>query len=476
MRYDKTPSLPRGKCSTFNLRCFQVDEIAARTRAIWVSARYLQNSFVPVNRLPPEVLGLIPSSLRSKRDLINTTAVCRHWRNTLLSSPDLWCDIDCSGNRGPLREHMFREYLERSRMVPLNVRLTSVKYLPDITPCLARFSALEIELAVPEQLRKIAAHFSQPAPILQRLDISAAASLNRTSLSIPRLLFGGDFAPLRTFRIKGFSDLKMRQHFPHLIRFDLQIEILNTGVMLEVLERMPSLQVLRIKFRPVSHPSSTLMPTLHPMTHHKLREVELSPFESSYPDPIPFMPPLLFALTLPSAEQITIGMLPPVGSHVLPSSFEERLPNFAETPVVDVCVGLETFGILFHGPRGSRLLFTTHRRFYRERFHGIPFLSVQKLVLTLTGLRGGFDDYFIDLLRARERLEYLEMKGFYTGILRFWSMKPPEEQRSICPSLRRLMVVKQPNESVAGLLAELVMARDSHGVPLVEAIEVDSHM
>jgi len=32
-----------------------------------MSARYLQNSFVPVNHLPPEVLGLIPSSFLSKR-------------------------------------------------------------------------------------------------------------------------------------------------------------------------------------------------------------------------------------------------------------------------------------------------------------------------------------------------------------------------------------------------------------------------
>jgi len=51
----------------FRLWCVQVDEIAARIRAIWISARYLQNSFVPVNRLPPEVLGLTPLPLLETR-------------------------------------------------------------------------------------------------------------------------------------------------------------------------------------------------------------------------------------------------------------------------------------------------------------------------------------------------------------------------------------------------------------------------
>ena len=446
-----------------------------------MSARYLQNSFVPVNRLPPEVLGLIPASLHSKRDLINATAVCRHWRNTLLSSPDLWCDIDCSGSRGPLREHMFRECLERSRTVPLNIRLTSVRYLPDITPHLARFSALEIELAVPEQLGKIAAHFSHPAPILRRLSVSAVASWDQAGLSIPSGLFGGDFASLRSLRIRGFSALKMPQHFPHLTRFDLQTHdftSFKTDVILEVLERMPLLEVLRVKFCPAHYPPPSFAPTLRSVTLPKLREVELSSLDDLDPILPPFIPPLLSALTLPSAEKITIGMLPPVDSLALPSSFEEQLPNLAETPAIDVCVDLETFSILFHGLQGSRLLFTTRwitrHQFWREGFRGTPFLSVQKMVVTFKRLYNELDEYFFDLLRVMERLEYLEMRGQYTWALRLWSAKSQEDQRSICPSLRSLVVVKKANDSVSGLLAKLVMARSSHGVPLVEAVEVVS--
>jgi hypothetical protein len=168
-----------------------------------VSARYLQNSLV-VNRLPLEVIGLISSPLCSKRDLIDATAVCRHWRYTVLSSPDLWYDIDCSGSRGPLREQLFREYLQRSRTVPLNVRLTSVRSLPHITH-LARFSVFEIELLViPGQLGKLASHFSGPGPILRRLGTSGAAPSTHVGIPIPPDLFGGDFTSSRALQLAGF--------------------------------------------------------------------------------------------------------------------------------------------------------------------------------------------------------------------------------------------------------------------------------
>jgi len=444
-----------------------------------MSARYLQNSFVLVNRLPPEVLGLIPTFLRSRRDLINATAVCRYWRNTLLSSPDLWCDVDCSGGRGPLREHMFRECLKRSQMVSLNVRLTSVRYLPDISPHLARFSALEIELAVPGQFVKIAAHFSHPAPNLRRLSISADASWDRAGLSIPSGLFGGNFASLRSLQISGFSGLKMPQHFPHLARFDLQTHnftIFETETILEILEHMPSLEVLHIKFRPARHPPRSFTHTLRSVTLPKLREVELSPLRGSDSTLPPVMPPLLSALTLPSAEKITIGMLPSEDSLVLPSSFEKQLPNLAETPVIDVCADPMAFNVQFHGLRGSRLLFTTRwmtrHQFSREGFCGTPFLSVQKMVVTFERLHNELYRYFFDLLRTMERLECLEMRGQCAWVLKLWSVKSPEDQRSICPSLRSLVVVKKPNNSVSGLLTKLMVARSSYGVPLVEAAEV----
>ena len=275
----------------------------------------------------------------------------------------------------------------------------------------------------------------------------------------------------------------MPQYFPHLTRFDLQTHdftTFKTDVILEVLEHMPSLEVLHIKFCPAHYPTPSSTPTLRPVTLPKLREVELSSLDDLDPILPPFIPPLLSALTLPSAEQITIGMLPPVGSLALPSSFEEQLPSLAETPTVDVCLDPEIISILFHGLRGSKLLFTTRwitrHQFLREGFRGTPFLSVQKVVVTFKRSYNELEKYFFDLLQAMERLECLEMRGQYTWVLRIWSAKSPADQRSICPSLKSLVVVKKTNDSVSGLLAKLMVARSSHGVPLVEAAEVVSEI
>jgi hypothetical protein len=474
------------KCEPSNPQYLQVGEIEARTRAIWMSARYLQNSFVPVNRLPPEVLGLIPSSLHSKRDLVNATAVCRYWRNALLSSPDLWCDIDCSGNRGPLREQMFQDWLERSRNAPLNVRLTSIRYLPDIAPHLARFSALGIHLVVPEQLTKIAAHFSEPAPILRTLSISATAPRTPIRLSIPPDLFGGYLAPLRTLRLASFSVVKLPQQFPQLTRFELQAHPragLETSAMLGALEQMPSLEVLHVKFCPRRRNFPSSASTLRLVTLHKLKEVELSSFESSLGGPPAFIPPLLSALTLPSVEQITIGMLPPPGSTPLPDSFEERLPNLAETESVEVYVDQLRFTVSFHGLQRSRLLFAdnygSRQQFQREGFCGTPFLSVKKMVVTfnVNSIHNtDSEKYFFELLQAMERLEYLEVKGQCARLLTLWSSgKYLIDQQSVCPSLQSLVVTKKSDDgSVSELLAKLATVRRSHGVPLLEVVEVVS--
>src|ERR1700679_1056276 len=48
------------------------------------TVREWKNSFVRVNRIPLDILSLIPTHLSSQGDLFRASAVCRHWRKTFI--------------------------------------------------------------------------------------------------------------------------------------------------------------------------------------------------------------------------------------------------------------------------------------------------------------------------------------------------------------------------------------------------------
>jgi hypothetical protein len=55
--------------------------------------REWRNSFIPINRVPLDVLSLIPTHLDSQRDRFLATFVCRHWRRTFLQHGVLWAQL-----------------------------------------------------------------------------------------------------------------------------------------------------------------------------------------------------------------------------------------------------------------------------------------------------------------------------------------------------------------------------------------------
>ena len=83
-----------------------------------------------INRLPPEMLAAIfvhlsrqqPNSAGRKasyfvQDLISVTHVCRSWRQAAITAPELWTEVTMTDLEA------VKVFLERSRSVPLNVKL-----------------------------------------------------------------------------------------------------------------------------------------------------------------------------------------------------------------------------------------------------------------------------------------------------------------------------------------------------------------
>ncbi|KAF9643191.1 hypothetical protein BDM02DRAFT_3104714, partial [Thelephora ganbajun] len=91
---------------------FQLDTLEHDALEVLRLLRSTRNTLAPINRIPPEVLTLIPDFWdRSDRgqDVIALTHVCRAWREIFTSHSSLWTDFDC------MDSNKTRVYLERSK-------------------------------------------------------------------------------------------------------------------------------------------------------------------------------------------------------------------------------------------------------------------------------------------------------------------------------------------------------------------------
>jgi len=86
------------------------------------TTRSSMNTFPEINRLPPEILAFkIPSFLTEHKNLVFTTHVCRHWRNTILASPSLWSSLD----NEMMHKDLVAAYIDRCGGTPLDVNFSS---------------------------------------------------------------------------------------------------------------------------------------------------------------------------------------------------------------------------------------------------------------------------------------------------------------------------------------------------------------
>jgi hypothetical protein len=159
----------------------------------------------PVNRIPSEILALIPDFWNGYydnkgRDLVALTHVCRAWREVFVSWSSLWTNLDCVGGART------RVYLARSKSLPLNLSLRTEHSLPSSHPffeiiprAIGRLKSLSIR-AAPQELQYITPHLSRPAPLLENLSIEVGYSYEPHPNLTPAL-FNGDLSSLRTLKL-----------------------------------------------------------------------------------------------------------------------------------------------------------------------------------------------------------------------------------------------------------------------------------
>ena len=234
---------------------FTLDEALELNRdasAVLVTINEWTNSFVPINRLPLDVLFLISTYLPSQKDRFGVTFVCRHWRRTFVQNATLWAHLDFSKG-----EVCVKTLLERAKGSPLSILASgadpvgTVMLLP---PHIKQITYLEFTNSCWADIQRFSDLDSGPLPLLCTLDIDVARGIDPNSSDVV-------ISPLHPL-FSGAVDLKkLRLHleappflsnfvFPNLTSFELWVaseEQFHGSQLLDFLEASPMLQVVDVK-------------------------------------------------------------------------------------------------------------------------------------------------------------------------------------------------------------------------------------
>ena len=218
--------------------------------------RNMWNLLQPVNKLPQEILPyialhLLDENAVSAKPVIPMTHVCRYWRESIISAPDIWTLISNS------QSELMALTLARAKAAPLHVNINMNSFRADlgtfglITPYLQNVDSLTVsELPGIEELIRALPNFPQSTPNLRSLTLRCTyASAGRwdptvdpfvpLTRSVKRLsLLNVPLYP-SLLNLKNLTDLTLRYHW-----FDVPVDTLLT-----FLEQNRSLETATLDIR-----------------------------------------------------------------------------------------------------------------------------------------------------------------------------------------------------------------------------------
>jgi len=211
----------------------------------------VKNTFVPINRLPPEILSRILECRTRERDLVMATQVCWYWRSTLVFSPSLWT---CFQFRKESRHDIDRTltYLERSKSASIDVRIENdleqnLDLLKYLVPHIARTRSLAIWIF--RDIHTASLLFCNPAPLLQHLEIRTSEDV----VHLPDNFFGQRAQSLRSVKfVRICPTLGSLFPLPNLMEFHLSLGTTTpfyVRALFQFLSESPLLQKICINVR-----------------------------------------------------------------------------------------------------------------------------------------------------------------------------------------------------------------------------------
>ncbi|KAF9480816.1 hypothetical protein BDN70DRAFT_856259 [Pholiota conissans] len=216
--------------------------------------KMLRNTFVPVSRLPPEILcsifvilkeDKIPFSILPDLTWIKpTTHVCRHWREVAIASPNLWADPPVTN------PSWTKLMLQRSKDTPLIIEsdtFPSFRALGMIFEHSQRIKALKLRMKTMQMWNKVQKILPESLPQLESLQLSLSSGLGDVFSSKDVL---SDAPNLRQMKLSDF-DFNWNTHsrllcgLTHLeLRHIYPNSRLTWNLLVDVLQGLPDLEVL----------------------------------------------------------------------------------------------------------------------------------------------------------------------------------------------------------------------------------------
>jgi len=222
--------------------------------------REWRNSLVPINRLPLEVLSLIPTYLSHDVDLFRATSVCRHWRRTFIQHAALWSRLNLKINKSSL---FVKTLLERAKGSALDItsvrlfRTGTFDILALLSPHTRQIRSLDFDYDYWPNIQRFSEAVSGPLPLLHTLQIHVVEFdkdiMEADPPSLP--LFSGA-VNLEKFILHSEGAPYLNHFaFPNLTTFELTTspEEFPTSQLLDFLEASPTLRTVCMKIGMGTH-------------------------------------------------------------------------------------------------------------------------------------------------------------------------------------------------------------------------------
>jgi hypothetical protein len=208
--------------------------------------REWKNSFARINRIPTDILSLIPTYLSSQKDRFHAASVCRHWRGVFLKRAELWSQLFLIKV-----ENYVSTLLERAKGSALNIiahQDAPVGTIALISPRAQQIRDLEFVQNHWKDITAFSGFNSGRLPLLRSLKIEtsdlhdqATLPLFRGSINLEQFVFHYDGLPYLSHFV-----------FPNLTTFELsscpeEEEEGNTLYLLDFLRASPTLQTVKME-------------------------------------------------------------------------------------------------------------------------------------------------------------------------------------------------------------------------------------